>query len=180
MRAETQSICFSLSFLLSKKVLSVGLKGMQDHISHPLSASACLKFPHLDNKGWISAFIWPKPLQVIFTPPGWKKKIFYGGKITCYRNVCLPMLSAIPVLSLQLFFLHHPPFLMFIKFSSQERPVLQSFHVLHFCVPGGGSILQTCRWCSPFYKREWEGRDQAGLTHSEAAFIGSLLLKSKK
>lgn len=74
MGAETQSICFSLSFLLSKKVLSVGLKGMQDHISHPPSASACLKFPHLDNKGWISAFIWPKPLQVIFTPPGWKKK----------------------------------------------------------------------------------------------------------
>lgn len=75
MGAETQrSICFSLSFLLSKKVLSVGLEGMQDHISHPPSASACLKFPHLDNKGWISAFIWPKPLQAIFTPPGWKKK----------------------------------------------------------------------------------------------------------
>jgi len=48
-----------------------------------------------------------------------------------------------------------PPSVMFSSFSSQERPVLLRFHVLHLCMPGGGSSLQTSRWCTPSYGYEW-------------------------
>lgn len=81
-----------------------------------------------------------KPLQHTFTPPK-ESKIFSGAIKRCG---CL--CSTITVLCLEFMsFLCHPLVLMLIKLSSQERPVPRSFDVLHFCLPGGGSSLQTCR-----------------------------------
>ena len=92
-------------------------------------------------------------------------KSFLVVKLCAIKRYVCPC-STVTVLCLELMsFLCHPPVSMFIKFSGQERPVPCSFHVLHFCLPGGGSSLQTCRWCSPFRHYEWEGWEQAGLAH---------------
>lgn len=58
----------------------------------------------------------------------------------------------------------HPPVSMFMEFSTQRRLIPHSFHILHFWLPGGGSSLQTCRWCSPFRDFGWEAWEQAGHT----------------
>lgn len=130
--------CFFAALLLSRKVLSVVLERIQKSVLHHLGISAY-------SCAWNSlvlspTFVWLKPLQHSFTPP--KQTWLSSGAIKRYgclcstaTELCLEFMSS----------LCHLLVLMFIKLSSQKRPVPHSFEVLHFCLLGGGSSLQTCR-----------------------------------
>lgn len=165
-RAAQYSNCEpAASLLLSRKVLSIVLERMQNHILHYPGTSA---YSHARNS--LSQIIKASSLLRfdwnLYNPPLHHLdgiKSFLVEKLCAIKGYVCPY-STVTVLSLELVsFLCHPPFWMFIKFSSRERPVPHNFYVLHFCIPGGGSSLQTCRWRSPFHECEWEGWEQAGL-----------------
>lgn len=160
---------------------------MQNHVSHHLCTSAYShawsSLTQIIKGGSLPSFDWNLYNPPLRHPDGIKS--FLTEKLCANKKyVCL--YSAATALSLELMsFLCHPPQSMFIKFNSQGRPVLHNSRVLHFFIPGGGSSLQTCRWCSPFH--DWEGHRRAGwacaVLHtqgSEAALLESPHLKRSR
>ena len=157
-------LCFLPAF---QERASVVLERVQSRILHHPGSSAysctCNTLTRIIKARSLPPFDWNFCSPPLHHPD--EIKPFLVEKLCAIKRSVCPC-SAVTTLSLELWsFLHHPPSSRFIKFSSPERPVPHSFHVLHFCILGGGSSLQTHGWCSPFHGGEWDEWEQAGLAH---------------